>query len=120
MGTQHEAHVSSAPSCKGALLALEMGTSSTCPGLTHKIWGGSTIYFTRGRPEGTNHCKGRKMCLIVWMEIAKPYWKLATKILMKIVRGVHRDLQTRRLLPPPWEMHGSFQHGETWSPEPPL
>lgn len=59
------------------------------------------------------------------MEIAKPFWKVATKkILMKIEGGVHRDLQTRKLLPPLWETvtetHGSFQHGEAWSPEPPL
>lgn len=94
MGTQHEARVSSAPSCKGAPLALEMGTSSTWPKSHPQNLGGSTIYFTRGKPERTNHCKGRKMCLIVWMEIAKPCRKLATEILMKIARGVHRDLET--------------------------
>ena len=55
------------------------------------------------------------------MEIAKPFWKVATKkIPMKTEGVVHRDLQTRKLLPPLWETHGSFQHVEAWSPEPPL
>lgn len=63
MGTQHEVRVSSSPSCKRVPLALGMGTRGTagfCPGLALMLSRGlgvSPMYLTRGRSEGTSHCK---------------------------------------------------------------